>query len=78
MLTIRQKGCLRKCPEKKSKERTYRFKGGLEVSLPKSYSLRKRGKFIDLFHGRKRISFFGEDVVAETIVGVLKIFLETL
>lgn len=74
MITIRQKGCSRKCPEKESKERTYRFKGGLEVNLPKPYSLRKRGKFIDLFRGKERISFFCEDVAAETIVEVLKRF----
>jgi len=74
MSTVRLKGCLRKCPEKKSKERTYRFKGGLKVSLPKPYSLRKRGKFIYLFRGKERISFFCENVAAETIVEVLKIF----
>jgi len=61
---IRQR---RKCPQRESEERKYRLKGGTEVRLRKPYSLKKRGKFIDLFRAKERISFFCEGVTAITI-----------
>jgi len=69
VLTVRQKRCLRKglCSEKKSKEKIYRLRGGDEVVLEKPYSLKKRGKFIDLLRDREKISFFYEGVDPVTI-----------
>jgi len=63
MITVRQK----KCFEKRENKKVCNLKGGFVVVLQKPYSLRKRGKFIDLFRGRERISFFCEEVAPETI-----------
>jgi hypothetical protein len=67
MITVRQKGCSRKCPDKESKERIYRLKGGIEVRLRRPYSLREKGKIIRLFRAGIEISFFGQGVDPETI-----------
>jgi len=62
---VRQRKAFSKLENRKF--RVYKLKGGLKVTLKKPYSLKRRGKFIDLYRGKKRISYFGEGVAPITI-----------
>ena len=67
MFTVRQRKIFSKLENKKIK--TYRLKGGREISVREPYSLKrdKKKKIVRIFCGRDEISFFGEDVAVVAI-----------